>query len=108
MTMTPALTAELRHAATVLRDAVAGSRPADPVAVASAHNTLTQRRAHTRGPVRDAIDHYLDDDTWHHGPTVLRHAALELARQLGVPPPAGAASRTWIQPRLFDVPDEGS
>jgi len=64
MTMTPALTAELRHAATIVRDAVAGTHPADATAIASAHNTLTQRRPDTRDPVRAAIDDYLDDNTW--------------------------------------------
>ena len=78
--MTPALTAELRHAATMIRNAIAGDHPADPAAVAAAHNTFNQRRLDACGDVRDAIDHYLDDDTWQHGPHMLRsRAALELA-----------------------------
>ena len=105
--MTPALTAELRHAATVLAAAIAGSRRADPVAVAAAHNTFIQRRHAARGPVRDAIDHYLDADTWHHGPYVLRDAALELAGALGVSPPDDPARLSWgVQLSLFDPPDD--
>ena len=104
--MTPALLAELRHAATVIRDAVAGGSSIDSAALASAHNTLIQRRHHTGGPVRDAIDHYLDDDTWHQGPIVLRHAGLQLARELGIAAPPEPDQPRWVQPRLFEPPDD--
>jgi hypothetical protein len=99
--MTPALTAELRHAARVIRDAFTGPATIDPVALHSAHRTLTQRRPDADHATREAIDYYLDDDTWHHGPHVLRHAALNLARQLAVPTPE-PTDHIWEQPQLFN------
>ena len=104
--MTPALRAELRHAATIIRNAIAGDHPADPSALASAHNTLNQRRLDARGDVRQAIDHYLDDDTWQHGPHTLLQAALELAGTLGVQELHDTRTRHWVQMALFELPDE--
>jgi len=104
--MTPALRAELRHAATIIRNAIAGEEPADPTALASAHNTLQQRRLDACGDIRRAIDHYLDDDTWQHGPHTLHQAALELAGTLGVPELPDTRTRPWVQMTLFETPDE--
>jgi hypothetical protein len=102
--MTPALRAELRHAATIIRNAIAGDQPADPVALASAHNTLNQRRLDTGGDARQAIDHYLDDDTWRHGPHPLHQAAMDLAQTLGVHELPEQSARYWVQMSLFDAP----
>lgn len=99
--MTPALRAELRHAATVLRDAVAGDHRANPAALAAAHRTLTQRRHDTDPATRAAIDQCLDDDTWRHGPQLARDAVLALADHLGVDPLDPQPAR-WHQPTLFD------
>ena len=104
--MTPALRAELRHAATIIRNAIAGDHPADPTALASAHNTLNQRRLDACGDVRRAIDHYLDNETWQHGPHTLCQAALELARALGVPELHDTRARHWVQMTLFERPPE--
>jgi hypothetical protein len=104
--MTPALRAELRHAATIIRNAIAGDHPADPTAVASAHNTLNQRRHDTCGDARRAIDHYLDHDTWQHGPHILHRAALDLAKTLGVPALRDTTARHWVQMRLFELPEQ--
>jgi hypothetical protein len=101
--MTPALRAELRHAATIIRDAIAGDRPGDPAALTAAHRTLTQRRGDADDATRTAIDHYLDDDTWRHGPRPLHQAALALADRLGVTP-LEPSTRRWFQPTLFDEP----
>ena len=104
--MTPALRAELRHAATIIRNAIAGHHPADPTALASAHNTLTQRRLDACGDIRQAIDHYLDHDTWQHGPHTLHQAALDLANTLGVPELHDTRARNWVQMTLFEPPDQ--
>jgi hypothetical protein len=101
--MTPALQAELRYAACVVRLAVTGRRPIDPAALAAAHRALTQRRHHAAPAVRAAIDHYLDDDTLHHGPRALHDAVIHLTESLGIPPPEPIPCR-WHQPRLFDAP----
>lgn len=97
MAITPALHAELRHAA---RTIIATKRPT-PGTLAAAHDTLTQRRHDTTGDIRTAIDHYLDNNTWHHGPTTLRRAAHQLAAVLGIQPPE-LPHLTWHQPQLFD------
>jgi hypothetical protein len=103
--MTPALRAELRHAATIIRNAIAADIPADPAALGSAHNTLSQRRLDACGDARRAIDHYLDDDTWQHGPHMLHQAAIDLAEALGVPALLDTRARRWVQMTLFDLPE---
>ncbi len=86
--VTPALLVELRHAASIIHNALTGRRAANPAALAAGHDTLHQRRRETSGPVRDAIDHYLHHDTWQHGPHTLRRAAQRLA--------------TWASPRIVE------
>lgn len=99
--MTPALRAELRHAATIIRDAITADHPADPATLVAAHRTLTQRCADADIATQAAIDRYLDTDTWRHGPHSLCQAVGVLADVLGVgsrdTPP-----RRWYQPTLFD------
>ena len=100
--MTPALRCELRHAATIIRDALTGTSPADPTALTSAHTTLTQRRDDSSGPARHAIAHYLQHDTGRRGPHVLHQAALQLATALGVETNTDQPATRWIQPSLLD------
>jgi hypothetical protein len=99
--MTPALHAELRYAARVVRNAVTSRQPGAPSVLAAARRTLSQRRDDAVPTIRAAIDHYLHDETWRHGPRAAHDAAVQLAHVLGVPPPEHAPRR-WHQPRLFD------
>ncbi len=77
---------ELRHAATAIRDAVTGTRPANPDILAAAHTTIARCRPDTTGPVRAAIDHLLNEATWHDGPFTLHQAITHLAHVLDIPP----------------------
>lgn len=90
---------DLIHAITVINDVVFDLRHHDAVAIASAHNTLAQCRRAVHRPLRDAIDRYLDDHTWQHGPQLLRHTVGEIARHAGIPD--SVAARVSEQPALF-------
>jgi hypothetical protein len=90
---------EIRAAVTVIHDVAFEQRAHDDEAVAAAHSTLAQLRHHLQGPLRDAIDHYLADDTWHHGPHHLRHAIQQVARHAGLPDPD--SQHIAEQPTLF-------
>jgi hypothetical protein len=103
--LTPALLVELRHAAITIRDALTGDRPANPAAIEAAHDTLEQRRQETSSAIRDAIDHYLNQDTWHQGPHTLRRAALHLVHTLGIATPE-PPNASYEQLRLFQPPEE--
>jgi hypothetical protein len=77
----------LSRAATTIRNAATGDRTANPRDLAAAHNTLAQQRHNTAGTLRDAIDTYLADETWHQGPFALLNAINTLTHQLGLPNP---------------------
>jgi hypothetical protein len=88
---------EIRAAVTVIHDVAFDKRAHDDEAVA--HSTLAQLRDQLHSPLRDAIDRYLADDTWHHGPHHLRHAIQQVARQAGLPNPD--SQHIAVQPTLF-------
>jgi hypothetical protein len=90
---------EIRAAVTVIHDVAFDRRAHADDAVAAAHNTLTQLRHHLEGALRDAIDHYLAEETWHHGPHHLRHAIRQIARHAGLPDPD--SQHIAEQPTLF-------
>ena len=90
---------DLVHAITIINDIVFDLRHHDAVAVASAHNTLAHRRNTLHRPLRDALDRYLDDDTWHQGPQLFRQAVGELARHAGIPD--NVTAHVFEQPTLF-------
>jgi hypothetical protein len=81
---------ELRAAVTTIRRATSGPRPLNRARLAAAHRTLTRCRPHTTGPIRDALDHYLDRNTWRNGPFMLLNAIADLNHRLGLPDPAAA------------------
>ncbi len=91
----------LRTATTTIRRAATGIATANPLDVAAAHNHLARGRHAATGSVRDAIDHYLDDNTWQHGPQAILAAINQLAHQLGIPNPDTA--HITEQPTLFDL-----
>ena len=94
--------AEIVQAATVIRDTAFDIRHHNEHAVATAHASLARgRHALPPGPLRDAINHYLDDDTWHQGIHVLLNAVHQVAHHAGLADhtTAGVA----VQPRLFDL-----
>jgi hypothetical protein len=97
--MTP--TDNLRHATVTIRRAATGIATANPFDVAAAHNQLALGRHATAGAVRDAIDHYLDDDTWHRGPLAILAAITHLAHQLDIPNPD--TGHITEQATLFDL-----
>jgi hypothetical protein len=95
----PAITehAGLRAAARTIYIAATGTTPGDPNAIAAAHTTLTQHRHRATGPARQAIDHYLDDTTWHQGPVALHAAIHQLADALDTLPPPTAIVAEQLQ-----------
>lgn len=100
LTMTPAFEhASLQTAARTIYVAATGTTPADPIAIAAAHTTLTRHRHCASGSVRHAIDRYLDDTTWHQGPIALHTAIHQLADALDMLPPPTAAVAEQL--RLF-------
>ena len=101
MTGTESSVERLRQAATIIRDAMDIRRAADPIRLATAHRVLREHRHDVTGAPRAAIDVYLDDATWHHGPFVLLNAVSELAHQLDLPNPDLA--HIVEQLRLFEV-----
>jgi hypothetical protein len=82
-----AVTVALRHAATIIQHATTTPAGGDPDQLTDAHRTLHRYRTHTTGPLRHAIDTYLDDTTWHDGPLALLAAINTLAWQLDIPNP---------------------
>ena len=103
--LTPGEHATLRHATHIIRDAATGHHPANPHQIDAAHRTLTIHQPQLAGPVRDAVNRYLDPYTWQHTGELV-DAIAHLARQLGLPPvdpPVGG----WYQPTLFDQPPPG-
>lgn len=105
--MSPTVTAELREAAAVLRDAACSTTHIDRIALRRAHNTLARRRLNTTGTVRAAVDTYLDVDSWHQGPFVLRCAIIELARDLGVAC-SDPLDYVAVQLSLFEAPADAT
>ena len=83
-TNTPALVAELRHATDIIHRAACTTTPTTADEVAAAQHTLTDNQHRTCGALRDALDTYLADTTWHQGPFILRQAIIDLARQLDI------------------------
>jgi hypothetical protein len=81
---------DLRAAVSALHRATSGTRTVNPARLANAHRTVAHCRPYTTGPVRDALDHYLNHDTWRHGPFVLLNAIADLNHRLGLPDPATA------------------
>lgn len=95
----------LRTATNTIRHATTGTHTANPLDVAIAHNNLARHHhTTTTGPIRSAIDHYLDDTTWHQGPLALLAAINNLAHHLGIPNPDTA--HITEQPTLFDLDDQ--
>lgn len=90
--------ASLQAAARTIYTAATGTTTADPAAIVTAHTTLTRHRHRATRPARQAIDHYLDDATWHQGPIALHAAIHHLADALdALPPPTAVA----VQLQLF-------
>lgn len=89
--------ANLQAAARIIYIAANGTTPADPIAVAAAHTTLTRHRYRATGPARLAIDHYLDGTTWCQGPVALHYAIHQLATTLDSRPPPTAALAEQLQ-----------
>lgn len=90
----------VRVAARTIYDAATRGSPADPIAVVTAHTTLAREHHRVSGYARQAIDHYLDDTTWHQGPVALQTAIRQLADALDVLPPTTAAVAEQLQ--LFE------
>lgn len=91
--------ADLAAAVSVIHDVVFDVRRHDEHDVATAHTLLARRRRSLEGPLRQAIDDYLDDDTWRQGPHVLRHTIRALGQLVGIADPT--TPRISEQPTLF-------
>lgn len=83
----------------IIHDVAFDVHPHDLHDVATAHATLARHRHRLHGPLRDAIDTYLAEDTWHQGPHVLRHSIRQLGQLAGIPDPA--ITGICEQPTLF-------
>ena len=90
---------ELTAAVSIIHDVVFDVRVHDQHDVATAHAYLARHRRTLNGPLRDAIDDYLADDTWHDGPHRLRETIRRLAHLTGLPDPT--TPRVSVQPTLF-------
>jgi hypothetical protein len=82
--------AEIRAAAAVIHDVAFDLRHHDPQHLLAAHHILARQQHHLHDHLADAIQLYLADDTWRHGPHELRRAIRALAHHLGIPDPATA------------------
>ena len=91
--------ADIAAAVGIIHDVVFDVHPHDEHDVATAHTTLARHRGSLTGPLRDAIDDYLADDTWHQGPHVLRHTIRHLGHLTGIPDPS--TPTICEQPTLF-------
>lgn len=96
--------ASLQAAARTIYIAIIGTTPADPIAITTAHTTITRHRHRATGPTRHAIDHYLDDTTWQQGPIAVHIAIHQLADALNTLPSPDTGVAEQLQ--LFE-PDTG-
>ena len=79
MTVTAPDLSDVVAAIAVIHDTAFDRRHHDPQRIADADNTLVRRRHVLTGELRNAVDHYLAEDTWHHGPRHLRWAIHQVA-----------------------------
>ena len=99
---TAAVPADILNAITVIRDTVFDIRRHDEHVIATSHTLLARRRRDlSPGDLVDAIDHYLDDETWHQGAHVLLRAVHHIALRAGIPD--HSHDLIAVQPPLFDL-----